>query len=407
MRRSKSYDVAASLWSPLRNERFRSLWLANLVSNLGTWMQGMGAAWMMVQLSMSPQLVAWVQTAMTLPILLIVVPAGLVADHTDRRTFLFFTHFGMAVTALALGILATGGGMTPTLLLSGTFLLGCGTAMTMPAWQAAISTLVDPAEIHSAATLNGMSFNFARTIGQALAGWVAQIWAVGVIFWLNAVSFLGLVFVFWRWRFAANGGETRPLAPRRPQMLAGFHTILASVGFRALLLRTFLIFFGASCMWSLLPAFAGIQLRLDAPGVGLLMSAIGAGAVAGGGLLPSLNARIGIGRLTSLAAALLGVSLLSLTAEGRFGSIWFSMAATGVGWAFVVSSLNGTAQSMFPVEIRARAISIYLMAMYGGTTVGSWTWGVLSASHGMNFTFVVAGAMLLVSALFMNRWSIT
>lgn len=398
-------EADARLWAPLYNERFRSLWIANGISNLGTWMQGMGAAWLMVQLSSSSQMVALIQTAMTLPIFLLVVPAGILADRFDRRSYLLATHVAMAIAAFGLSIIIALEAVTPSLLLLGTFLLGCGAAMTMPAWQAATSSLVEPTEIHSAAALNGMSFNFARTLGPALAGLIAQISAIALIFWMNAASYLALIFVFWRWRSTSANAITGPKAPRKSRSF-GFGHILQHERFIALLVRTFLIFFGASSMWSLLPAFAGLELHMNASSVGLLMGTIGAGAIVGGMLLPSLKARVGIDRLTRIAAALLGFALFLAACNVNYFALWLAMVLTGMGWAFIVSGLNGTAQSTFPVQIRGKAISVYLMAMYGGTTSGSWTWGLISTSYGVPYTFVAAATMLLICAWALKRLSI-
>ncbi|MFC7067932.1 MFS transporter [Brucella rhizosphaerae] len=399
-------EKAEPLWAPLRNRLFRSLWMANTVSNLGTWMQGMGAAWLMAQLSQSTQMVALVQTAVTLPVFLFVVPAGILADRTNRASFLLVTHGIMALGALGLGIVISSGQVTPGILLLGTFLIGSGAALTMPAWQAAVSTLIEPQQIHSAAALNGMSFNFARTVGPAAAGFIAQAATVAAIFWINAVSFFGMIFVFWRWR--AEGGFTTKEQAKTSNAASSFvfASIMRHNAFRSLLLRTFICFFGASSMWSLLPAFAALNLNMKASEVGLLMGTIGAGAVLGGVLIPNAKAKLGINHLIGLASLKLGLALIFTAWNGVIGIIWLSMVLTGVGWAFIVSGLNGTAQIMFPKEIRARAISTYLMAMYGGTTLGSFFWGVLSSHTGVNTTFLIAGTLLILSPLLGLRWKV-
>lgn len=168
----------------------------------------------------------------------------------------------------------------------------------------------------------------------------------------------------------------------------GFLAILSNSRFRSLLVRTFI--FGASSMWSLLPAFAALQLETEAAEVGLLMGTIGVGAVLGGALLPRLKAKIAINRLIAVASTQLGLSLLFAAWNGTSAAIWVSMLATGVGWAFIVSSLNGSAQLMFPKSIRARATSAYLMVMY--TTNGSCLWGALSAYSDVSTTFIVAAS---------------
>lgn len=406
MTTTNAYAVASTLWDPLKNGRFRTLWLANVFSNLGTWMQGMGATWLMVQISSSSQMVALVQTAMTLPIFLLVIPAGIIADKYDRPTFLLLTHTAMGLAALGLSILVTFDIATPETLLFGTFLIGCGAAMTMPAWQAAMSTLVEPHELHSAAALNGMSFNFARAVGPAIAGFIAQAAALSMIFWINAISYLGLIIVFRRWSKTSTRSSRRECAENIPSSTASFRHFLSDIRFRALLLRTFVCFFAASSMWSLLPAFAGIELRMQASEVGLLLGTIGFGAVLGGVFVPTLKDSIGINRLTLFAPALLGFALILVSWKGETYWIWISMLLTGLGWAFVVSGLNGSAQGMFPKGLRARAISVYLMVMYGATSAGSALWGAVSAHWGLGTAFLVSGAMLTISIGILLRWSI-
>lgn len=328
---------------------------------------------------------------------LLLVPAGILADRHDRPNFLLATHAVMALSALGLSLTITAGLVTPQILLVGTLVIGCGAALTMPAWQAAVSTLVEPGQIHSAAALNGMSFNFARAVGPALAGFIAQAATIATIFWINAVSFLGLILVFWRWRTGSARIRATKSEPPCEATAMGFSAMLSNSRFRSLLVRTFICFFGASSMWSLLPAFAALHLQMEAAEVGLLMGTLGVGAVLGGALLPRLKAKIGLNRLITVASTQLGLALLLAAWNGTSVAIWVSMLATGVGWAFIVSSLNGSAQLMFPKSIRASAISAYLMVMYGATTSGSCLWGALSAYSVVSTTFIVAAWMLILS----------
>ncbi|RVP05490.1 MFS transporter [Sinorhizobium meliloti] len=204
----------------------------------------------------------------------------------------------------------TAGLVTPEILLVGTLVIGCGAALTMPAWQAAVSTLVEPGQIHSAAALNRMSFNFARAVGPALAGFIAQAATIATIFWINAVSFLGLILVFWRWRTGSARIRATKSEPPCEATAMGFSGMLSNSRFRSLLVRTFICFFGASSMWSLLPAFAALHLQMEAAEVGLLMGTIGVGAVLGGALLPRLKGKIGLNRLITVASTQLGLALL-------------------------------------------------------------------------------------------------
>ncbi|MQV20200.1 MFS transporter [Sinorhizobium meliloti] len=235
---------------------------------------------------------------------------------------------------------------------------------------------------------------------------LSSIKAIGLVEAPVVISFLGLILVFWRWRTGSARIRATKSEPPCEATAMGFSAMLSNSRFRSLLVRTFICFFGASSMWSLLPAFAALQLQMEAAEVGLLMGTIGVGAVLGGTLLPRLKAKIGINRLIAVASTQLGLALLLAAWNGTSVTIWVSMLATGVGWAFIVSSLNGSAQLMFPKSIRASAISAYLMVMYGATTNGSCLWGALSAFSDVSTTFIVAAWMLILSPLLASRWPI-
>lgn len=358
-------------------------------------MQTMGAAWLMVQLSASPHMVALVQTALTLPIFLLVVLGGKLADQIDRRTYLLFAHGFMALIALGLSLLVSLKIMTPELLLCGLFLLGCGMAMRMPAWQATMSSLVESDEIHSAASLNGMSFNFARAVGPALTGILAQYLAISLVFWLTFLFMLVMVLAFWRWRSPSAQNRAGLEQPYKSPSQVGFSPIFQTKRFHALLIQTFFLFLSFSCLWSLLPAFTAIYLHMTALSSGFLLGCLGAGAVAGGVCLPPLKAKMGINHCLCLAALLLGVVLVFIGLNTGRILLWLAVLGAGWSWALIASSLNGTVQGLFPVAYRARGISIYLMVMYGGTTFGSWIWGYLSLYRGMRASFFAASAVAL------------
>src|SRR5580704_4874219 len=197
-------------WSPLRHSLFRAMWIASLASNVGTWMHTVGASWLMTTLAASPLLVALVQTATTLPVFLLGLPAGVMADLVDRRKLLIFTQSWMLGVAAMLGALVMFGGVGPWWLLSLTFALGLGSAMNGPAWAAAIPELVPRDEMPAAVVLNSVQFNIARAVGPALAGIVLAASSAGVLFVLNALSFLGVILVVWRWEPSSipRGRET-------------------------------------------------------------------------------------------------------------------------------------------------------------------------------------------------------
>src|SRR5215510_2066000 len=196
--------------APLHSAVFRALWIATIASNLGTWMQDLVESWLMVSLTQSPILVALVETAGSLPVVLLALPAGAFADLIDRRKLLLVTQIWMLVAAAVMGALTFAGIMTPSLLLLLTFSLGVGSAMNSPAWQAIVPELVPRRELSQAMTLSSVAFNVSRAVGPAVGGLIVAAASPGGVFLLNAVSFLGVIVVIYRWDRA---GEKRRISP--------------------------------------------------------------------------------------------------------------------------------------------------------------------------------------------------
>lgn len=401
-----SASDAGPLWAPLRDGTFRTLWVANAASNVGSWMQVMAAAWLMATMTDSAAMVAAVQLAATLPVFALALPAGVLADRFDRWSILYATQGAMAATAFLMSVLASMGWMTPTLLVLGTAAIGCGTAVSMPAWQAGVATLVRPGEIHRAAVLNGMSFNVARAAGPALAGILAQSAGISTVFWLNAASFLGLVHAS-RGRRSEEARDRSGLGPGfAAAMVEGLSTVAVVPAFRSLLARTFACFFGASCLWSLLPAYAAFRMGADAWRVGWLMGLVGAGAVCGGFILPRLKAAVGANLVVCAASLLLAGSLAALACSPTLPVACPALVCAGFGWCLCVSTLNGCAQAMFPSRVRARAVSTYLLSMYGGSAAGSLAWGGAVTWFDLRSSFAIAATVLGGSALMAAKWPV-
>src|SRR3984957_3904355 len=213
---------AEMAWAPLREPLFRSLWIAAVVSYTGTWMQNVGAGWLMTQLTTSPLMVSLVQAAAAVPVFLVVLPAGALADMVDRRRLLLFTQGWMVVTAAALGVLTLFHAVDPWVLLVFTFLLGLGAVMNDPAWQAITPEVVSPARHASAVALNSAGFNVARAVGPALGGLVVAAAGSGWSFLLNAGSFFGVIFFLYRWRCAPAEPGPTPALRVRDSIAEGF-----------------------------------------------------------------------------------------------------------------------------------------------------------------------------------------
>src|SRR5215510_99164 len=282
---------ATSVWSPLGEPIFRALWIATVASNIGTWMQDVGESWLMVSLTTSPMLIALVETAGSLPIVLLALPAGALADVVDRRRLLLITQGWMLVSAAAMGLLTLAGMATPWLLLVLTFTLGLGTAMNGPAFQAILPEIVPRQEIPAAVTLAGVAVNVSRAVGPALGGLLVAAAGPGVVFLLNAVSFLGVMGVIYRWQRAPQQ-STMPPEHVFGAMRAGLRYVRHAPEFLAALIRTAAFILCASALWALLPLQARHALGLGSFGYGILLGCIGAGAVTGAAFLPKVRQKI-------------------------------------------------------------------------------------------------------------------
>ena len=299
---------AASAWVPLRRALFRALWIAAVASNVGTWIQDVSATWLMTSLASSPLMVALVQTASTLPIFLLALPAGALADIVDRRRLLLVTQSWMLLAAAALGVLTIAGATTPWGLLVLTFILGLGAAMNAPAWQAIIPELVPHVELPAAVALNSVGFNLARAVGPALGGLVVGAIGSGAAFLLNAASFLCVVGVLYGWRRAPRT-SVLPAERVLGAIRAGVRYVRYAPALRAVFVRVAAVVVSASALWALLPVIARRELGLSSAGYGLLLGCFGAGAVAGATLLPAARRSLGVGRMIVTATVVLAVVL--------------------------------------------------------------------------------------------------
>src|SRR5262245_52996950 len=255
-------------WEPLGQPLFRALWLAALASNVGTWMHEVGADWLMTSLSTSPLLVSLVEAASSLPVFLLSLAAGALADVVDRRRLLLFTQCWMLMAAAGLGILTLAGGTTPWSLLGFTFVLNVGTALNAPAWQAIVPELVARDEISSAVALNSVGFNIGRSVGPALGGLIVAQFGPGAVFLLNAVSFLAFIVLLVRWRRTPRK-SILPAERVRGAIRAGIRYARYAVSLRNVFARTGLFVVFASSIWGLVPIVARQNFGLGASGYGV------------------------------------------------------------------------------------------------------------------------------------------
>jgi len=387
--------VSPSAWSPLSEPIFRALWIATVASNIGTWMHDVGESWLMVSLTKSPILVALVETAGSLPVFLLALPAGALADVVDRRRLLLITQSWMLVSAVVMGVLTLAGMMTPWVLLLLTFSLGLGSAMNSPAWQAIIPDLVPKRELPAAIALSGVAINVSRAVGPALGGLLVAAAGSGVVFLLNAMSFLGVIAVIYRWQPTPQQ-TTMPPEHIFGGMRAGIRYVRHAPELRATFIRSGVFILCASALWALLPLQARQALGLGSFGYGVLLGCIGAGAVTGAAFLPKVRQQVSNHLLVVVASALFA-SVTAVLAYVRVPVVvGAAMILGGVAWIAVMSSFNTAAQTAAPAWVRARALSIYTLVFMGGMAVGSAVWGAVAARFGITTALTCAALGLLI-----------
>jgi MFS family permease/quinol monooxygenase YgiN len=360
---------------------------------------------MMTSLSSNPMMIALVQTVSTAPIVLLALPAGALADIADRRRYLLGTQIWMFLSALGLSYCTLQGITTDWLLIGFTFLLGCGSAMSMPAWSAVTPELVPKKELHAAITLNGLGMNVSRAIGPAIAGYLVSLYGVSSVFFLNAFSFLAVIAVLAFWKRIPNE-STLPAERFFVAMRSGLRYTRYSSLLPSILMRGMAFFVFASALWALLPILVSDRLHTGASAYGLLLACIGIGAVACAVVLPKIRQRIRSDNLVRVATLVYGCTLAILATQDNLYLLSISMLLAGAAWISVMSSLQVAAQASLPDWVRARGLSVFMMVFMGGMAVGSMMWGYLAKRYGIEISFVAAAGGLLLGIIGTWRFSI-
>lgn len=383
--------------SPFRIAIFRNVWLASLISNFGALIQSVGAAWLMLEITQRADMVALVQTSVALPVVLFSLIGGAMADGLDRRRILLAAQGFMLVVSILLAVCVWLGWLTPWLLLAFTFMIGCGGAFNAPAWQASVQDMVPRAQVPAAVAFNSMGFNLARSTGPAIGGAIVASAGAAVAFAVNAVSYLGLIAVLWRWR-----PEYEPhVLPRErlgSAMAAGLRYVLLSPTIRTVLLRSLLFGVGAGAILGLLPLIAAGLDNGGAFTYGLLLGAFGVGAVLAAFGSARLRRRLSTEAIVRAASVGLALALLVAAAGGGFALSALALLTAGAGWVLALSTFNVEVQLSAPRWVVARALALYQMAAFSGLALGSWTWGALAEAHGVGAALQAAAAVLLIGA---------
>lgn len=393
-----------SAWSPLRIGVFRALWLAVLVSNIGTWMQTVGAQWLLIHLPHAAVLVALVQVADNLPDVLFGLVGGVLADIFDRRRLLIVTQLGLAAVGALLTVLTYRGEMPPHLLIGFTFVIGFSSVLSNPAYQAIVPELVPRAELRAASTLGAMSVNIARLIGPGLAGLVIARMGVSAVFALNTLSYVFFAIVVALWRPPQPAAGTRLPERFGSAVRAGVGYVRHSPVVARIFLRATLFLVPASVLWALLPLIASETLHLDAGGYGIMLGALGAGALGGAFILPRVREVATDNVMLAAASAVYAAALaLLVVAPGIVVAVLVLLPA-GAAWMAVLSHINAELQLFLPAWVRARGMSVYQMVLFGGQAAGALLWGVMAEPFGVGATFLVAAVLLAGTAVSIKWW---
>ncbi len=391
----KQMSRTGLLHGPLASALFRSLFLATAVSNIGTWMQEVGRAWLMTDLTSSPAIIAMLQATAMAAMVLVVLPAGILADLADRRRLILFGHVWLIGVSASLALLATSGRATPELILALTFAGAAGAAFVSPPSQAVLADIVGEEHLAQAMVLNGISFNLARAIGPALGGGLIALAGVPAVFVFNALSFLGILLIFANWRPAARPHAKLPRERPMQALRAGLRYARHAPALRDILLRILAFAIPASALWALLPVVARALPAAGPLQYGILLGLVGLGSAITGFALPRLRALLLPQRLLMVGGLMLAIALLAMTNPV---ALWPAMVAAGFGWMVTLALLMAGAQTATPTWVRGRAAALFMLSLGLGLALGSAAWGAIAAWAGLETALLAAGLAQMVVA---------
>jgi predicted MFS family arabinose efflux permease len=395
-----------SALDPLRQPVFVALWIATVVSNIGTWMQNAAAGWLMAGLTQDAFVVSLVQVATMLPVVMLGLPAGALADIIDRRKLLIAVNGALTVIAALLGAIVGLGRVTPENLLVFTFFVGAGSALIAPSWQAIVPSLVPRKDLQAAISLNSVGINISRAVGPALAGIIIGVLGLAAPFWLNALSTLGVIAVLMWWRPVENTEDHLPAERFQSALTLGWRHARHNRHLTATLMRAAGFFVFASAYWALLPLVARDQIASGPQLYGLLLGTIGAGAVGGAFLLPWLKAKLGPNALVAAASVGTALALLLFGFARSPGVGLVAAAIAGISWIAVLAPLNVSAQVALPAWVKGRGLAIFATVQFGAMTFGSALWGQVANLTSLPTAHLLAAAGALAVIPSLARWKL-
>jgi MFS family permease len=398
-------------FAPLRIRLFRDRWIASTVSSVGTWMQDTAGTWLMTSLTASPLLIALMQTAASLPVLMLGLLAGATADIFDRRKLLIFWQAWMLVSVAILALLTFVGFISPWALLAFTFLLNIGSAMNNPAWQAIVPELVPRELIPDTVSLNAASNNLARAVGPALGGLMVAGFAsvhtgAGSVFFLNAISFAGVIWVLFNWKRTPLFKSALPSERIAGSIMTGLRYVRYAPELQASLARAFTFTFFVSAIWALLAVVAKRALSQGALGYGILNGSLGLGAVIAATQLPRIRQRVPADTIIAVSTFYNVITLFILAYVHYPAIIIPALILSGFAWTSTMSTLNTSVQLSVPAWVQARALGTYLMTFQGGMALGSIIWGFVAEHTSTPIALAASGCGLALSFPFVRRFHI-
>ncbi|MCS4243510.1 MFS family permease [Rhizobium sp. BIGb0125] len=384
--------------APLRHQTYRTIWIASLASNFGGLIQAVGAAWMMTSLSSSENMIALVQASTSLPIMLFSLISGALADSFDRRRIMISAQFLMLVASVMLTVFAWLGWLSPWLLLFFTFMIGCGTALNNPSWQASVGEMVPREDLPAAVTLNSVGFNITRSVGPAIGGAIVAAAGAAAAFLVNSLSYFALIYALMQWKLPAPTSQL-PREHLGAAISSGMRYVAMSPNIGKVLVRGFLFGLSASAILALMPVVARDLVQGGALTYGVMLGAFGLGAI--GGALISARLREALSSEWIVRVAFLGFAFSSGMTAISTNAILTSLALTiaGACWVLALSLFNTIVQLSTPRWVVGRALSLYQTLTFGGIALGSWVWGALSEIHGVSFALQLSCLLMLFGVL--------
>lgn len=396
--------MAQPLFGAFKYRVFALLWVATVVSNVGGWMYSAAAGWLMTTLTKDAFVVSLVQVANTAPMFLLALAAGALTDIVDKRRLLIW---GESITAVLSAVFAAAvwfNWVSPSSLLWFMFLISACGAMTSPGWQAVVPSLVPKEALPSAISANSVGFNVSRAVGPALAGAIIGPLGIAAPFVFNAVSNFGVIGVLIGWHAPQAADDALPPERFGGAIGIGFRYALNNLALRRTFVRTTAFFLFASCYWALLPLVARDRVSGGAAIYGLMLGAIGLGAVAAAFVMPYWKKRLGADGLVVVASVGTAIAMvLFAVARSPLLALIASLTA-GVAWIVGVATLNVSAQVSLPDWVRGRGLAMYMTVMFGAITLGSAIWGRLATVTNLQVALLVAAATMLITIPLTWRW---